>query len=166
MFLKGTLMNVRTITCVLALFVAGACTVAAADDKSMVVIPGGSITPTKVSPQYFTGSAQLAQLHPEQSPSTISAGQVSFEPGAHSNWHTHPRGQLLIITAGSGWVQEWNGKKHDIKAGDVVWTPAGVKHWHGATSSTAMTHIAIQESVEGKNVEWLEAVSIVEYLSN
>ena len=159
-------MNVRTIIYVLALFFAGACTVAAPDENSMVVIPGGSITPTKVSPQFFTSSARLAPLHPEESPSAVSAGQVSFEPGAHSNWHTHPRGQLLIITAGNGWVQEWNGKKRDIKAGDVVWTPAGVKHWHGATNSTAMTHIAIQESVAGKGVEWLEAVSNAQYAAN
>lgn len=78
-------------------------------------------------------------------------------------WHTHPLGQTLVVTAGSGWVQEAGGEKHSIKPGDVIWTPPGVKHWHGATSTTGMTHMAIQESLDGKNVEWMEPVTAQQY---
>jgi quercetin dioxygenase-like cupin family protein len=93
----------------------------------------------------------------------VSAAYVTFELGAHSAWHTHPLGQLLIITAFSGWVQQEGGEKQLIRAGDVIWTPPGVKHWHGATATTSMTHIAIQESVNGKNVNWLEPVGDRQY---
>ena len=95
--------------------------------------------------------------------SRVSAGHVMFEPGARSAWHTHPAGQILIVTSGTGWVQEWNGQKREIKPGDVIWTPPGVRHWHGATATNAMSHLAIQESVDGKNVEWMEQVSDDQY---
>jgi 4-carboxymuconolactone decarboxylase len=88
---------------------------------------------------------------------------VTFEPGARSAWHTHPRGQALIVTSGTGRVQQWGGPVQEIRAGDVVWTPPGVKHWHGAAPTTAMTHTAIQESLDGRNVEWLEKVGDAEY---
>ena len=88
---------------------------------------------------------------------------VSFAPGARSAWHTHPRGQLLIVTDGVGRVQQWGGAVEEIRSGDVVWTPPGVKHWHGASPTAAMTHIAIQELVDGKAVEWLEKVTDEEY---
>ncbi len=88
---------------------------------------------------------------------------VTFEPGARSAWHTHPLGQILIVTAGTGWVQQEGGEKQEIKPGDVIWTPPGVKHWHGATATSSMTHIALQESVDGKNVEWMEKVSEERY---
>ena len=102
-------------------------------------------------------------LFPVNSPSRTSGGSVTFEPGARSAWHTHPLGQTLIVTAGTGWVQQWGGEKQEIRPGDVVWTPPGVKHWHGATPTTAMTHIAIQETLDGKNVEWMEKVSDEQY---
>jgi quercetin dioxygenase-like cupin family protein len=88
---------------------------------------------------------------------------VTFAPGARTAWHTHPAGQTLIVTTGTGWVQEWGGAKHEIKPGDVVWIPPGVKHWHGATASTLMRHIAITEMVDGNTVEWLEHVGDEQY---
>ncbi len=94
-------------------------------------------------------------------PST--GGLVSFEPGARSAWHTHPAGQILIVTSGTGWVQEEGGEKREIKPGDVIWAPPGVKHWHGATASTPMSHIAISNMLGGKNVEWLEKVTDDQY---
>ena len=88
---------------------------------------------------------------------------MTFEPGARTAWHRHPLGQTLIVTAGSGWVQQWGGQIQEIRQGDVVWIPPGQKHWHGATATTAMTHIAIQEQLDGKVVEWMEKVSEEQY---
>jgi quercetin dioxygenase-like cupin family protein len=92
-----------------------------------------------------------------------TGGLVTFAPGARSAWHTHPAGQILIVTAGTGWVQEEGGEKREIKPGDVIWTPPGVKHWHGATATTSMSHIAITNMVDGWNVDWLEKVSQDQY---
>jgi len=92
-----------------------------------------------------------------------SGGHVSFAPGARSAWHTHPAGQFLIITDGMGWVQEEGGPKREVKAGDVIWTPPDVKHWHGATATTGMRHIAITGMVDGKNVSWMEQVTEEQY---
>ncbi|OLC39298.1 MAG: cupin [Gemmatimonadetes bacterium 13_1_40CM_4_65_7] len=96
-------------------------------------------------------------------PSRTSGGRVTFEPGARTAWHTHPLGQTLIVTAGTGWVQEWGGPTEEIREGDVVWIPPGQKHWHGATPTGTMTHIAIQEFLDGKNVNWMETVSDEQY---
>jgi quercetin dioxygenase-like cupin family protein len=93
----------------------------------------------------------------------VSGGHVTFEPGARSAWHTHPVGQTLVITSGLGWVQQWGGPKQEVRAGDVVWFPPSIKHWHGASATIAMTHIAIQETVDGRNVDWLEQVSEEQY---
>jgi quercetin dioxygenase-like cupin family protein len=111
----------------------------------------------------FTGSVRVESLFPVNSPSRASGASVTFEPGARSAWHTHPLGQTLIVTAGIGWVQQEGGEKQAIRPGGVVWTPPGVKHWHGATPTTAMTHIAIQEALDGKVVEWMEKVSDEQY---
>jgi quercetin dioxygenase-like cupin family protein len=92
-----------------------------------------------------------------------TGGSVTFAPGARSAWHTHPAGQLLIVTSGTGWVQEEGGPKREIKPGDVIWTPPSVKHWHGASTTNAMSHIAITNMVNGKNVEWLEKVTDEQY---
>ena len=113
--------------------------------------------------EYFTGSVRVDPLFPATAPSRMSGGLVTFEPGARSAWHTHPVGQTLIITSGLGWVQQWGGPKQEVRSGDVVWFPPGIKHWHGASATTAMTHIAIQEAVDGKNVDWLEQVSDEQY---
>jgi quercetin dioxygenase-like cupin family protein len=93
----------------------------------------------------------------------LNAGSVTFEPGARTAWHTHPLGQTLIITAGLGWVQTEGGQIEEVRPGDVVWFPPGEKHWHGATPNTAMTHTAVQESLNGKNVDWMEKVSDAQY---
>ncbi len=96
-------------------------------------------------------------------PARVACASVTFEPGARTAWHTHPLGQTLIVTAGCGWTQRWGGPVEEIRPGDVVWIPAGEKHWHGATATTAMTHIAIQEQLDGTTVEWLEHVSDEQY---
>jgi len=111
----------------------------------------------------FTGSVRIDPLFNANPPSRTSGGRVTFEPGARTAWHTHPLGQTLIVTAGTGWVQEWGGPTQEIREGDVVWIPPGQKHWHGATPTSTMTHIAIQEFLEGKNVNWMEKVSDEQY---
>jgi 4-carboxymuconolactone decarboxylase len=113
----------------------------------------------------FTGAVRVALLRDATPPSRVSAAAVAFEPGARSAWHTHPLGQLLVVTAGIGRVQQWGGPIEEIREGDVVWTPPGVKHWHGAAPTTAMTHTAIQETLDGRNVDWLEQVSDAQYAS-
>jgi quercetin dioxygenase-like cupin family protein len=115
------------------------------------------------SATYFTGSVQVQPLFGAHDQSAMTGGQVTFAPGARSAWHTHPRGQILIVTDGTGWVQQWGGPTQVMRKGDVVWIPAGVKHWHGATSTSSVTHLALQEEVNGKNVNWLEKVSDEQY---
>ena len=122
--------------------------------------------PSQQGPEdYFTGTVRIDPLFTATEPSRVSGASVTFEPGARSAWHTHPLGQTLIITAGCGWTQCWGGPIVEIRAGDVIKCPPGHKHWHGATSTTAMTHIAIQEAFDGKNVNWLEKVSDEQYLA-
>jgi len=114
--------------------------------------------------QYFTGSVRIDALIDAQEPARVLAASVTFEPGARSAWHTHPLGQTLIVTSGCGWTQCWGEPKVEIRPGDVIWCPPGKKHWHGATATTAMTHIAIVEKLDGKGVDWLEKVSEQQYL--
>ena len=113
--------------------------------------------------EWFTGTVRIDPLFQAPAPARVGAGQVTFEPGARTAWHTHPLGQRLIITAGLGWVQREGGPIEEVRPGDVVWFPPGLKHWHGASPATAMTHIAIQESVDGKNVDRMEKVSDAQY---
>jgi quercetin dioxygenase-like cupin family protein len=113
----------------------------------------------------FTGAARVDPLFASQSSTRARGASVTFEPGARTAWHTHPLGQTLIVTAGCGWVQTWGGPKVVINPGDVVWFPPGEKHWHGATPTTAMTHIGISEHVDGKTVDWLEKVTDAQYKS-
>jgi quercetin dioxygenase-like cupin family protein len=115
------------------------------------------------TPNRFTGSVRVQSLFDAKEPSRSSGGQVTFLPGARSAWHTHPLGQILIVTEGVGWVQQWGGPVQVIRKGDVVWIPAGVKHWHGATPTTTMTHIAFQEQRDGRVVDWLEKVTDEQY---
>jgi quercetin dioxygenase-like cupin family protein len=112
---------------------------------------------------WFTGSVRVDPLFQVGDPTRLSGGQVTFEPGARTMWHTHPLGQTLIVTSGLGWVQCEGGPVEEIRPGDIIWFPPGEKHWHGATVTTAMTHIAITESLDGKNVDWLEKVSDEQY---
>lgn len=123
----------------------------------------GSQPSGKPPAEYFTGTVRLDPVFPATPPSRVNGGHVTFEPGARSNWHTHPLGQTLIITSGLGWVQREGGAIEEVRTGDVVWFPPGLKHWHGASPTNAMSHIAIQESLDGKNVEWLERVSDEQY---
>lgn len=118
--------------------------------------------------KYFTGGeVRIDPLYPQSDTKINSGAYVTFEPNARSNWHTHPKGQHIIVTSGVGYTQTWDGKKEIIKAGDVVWCPENIKHWHGASKDIAMTHLVITESDEnGKNVQWLEPVSDEQYNSN
>ena len=135
----------------------------AGDAHTVKITRAGSQPSAKGSAEYFTGTVRVDPMFPATAPSRVSGGHVTFEPGARSAWHTHPVGQTLVITSGLGWVQQWGGPKQEVRAGDVVWFPPGIKHWHGASAATAMTHIAIQETVDGRNVNWLEQVSDEQY---
>ncbi len=108
---------------------------------------------------YFTGAVKIEPLVEAPDPARVRAASVTFEPGARTAWHTHPLGQTLIVAAGLGWAQTEGGPVEEIRPGDVVWFAPGEKHWHGATATSAMTHIAIQESLDGKAVDWMEQVS-------
>jgi 4-carboxymuconolactone decarboxylase len=123
----------------------------------------GSQPSAKGPAEYFTRTVRLDPLFQAPTPTRVAGAAVTFEPGARTAWHTHPAGQTLIVIAGSGWIQEWSAPKREMKAGDVIWTPPGVKHWHGATATTSVTHIAIQENVNGKNVNWMEHVTDAQY---
>ena len=123
----------------------------------------GSQPSQKGPEEYFTGSVRIDPLMQTSEPSRVSCALVTFEPGARSAWHRHPLGQTLVVTQGCGWVQSESGAKVEIRAGDAVWCPPNERHWHGATSTTAMSHIAIQEALDGKAVEWREKVSDEQY---
>jgi quercetin dioxygenase-like cupin family protein len=120
--------------------------------------------PSRTGPaDWYTGTVRIDPLFPARDPARASANSVTFEPGARTAWHTHPLGQALLITAGLGRVQQEGGPVEEVRPGDVVWFPPGVKHWHGAAPATAMTHIAIQEQLDGNTVHWLEHVSDEQY---
>jgi quercetin dioxygenase-like cupin family protein len=123
----------------------------------------GSQVSGKGPADWFTGNVRIDALFEAPEPARVRGANVTFEPGARTAWHTHPLGQTLIITAGCGRVQREAGQVEEIRSGDVVWFPPDEKHWHGATPSTAMTHIAIQEALDGKAVNWLEKVSDEQY---
>ena len=111
----------------------------------------------------FTGDVTVKPLFDPNGVRTFGSAEVSFTPCARTAWHTHPAGQTLVVTSGTGWIQQWDGAKQAINPGDVIWTPPGVKHWHGATDTTSMTHLAIQASVDGSPVDWMEHVTDAEY---
>jgi quercetin dioxygenase-like cupin family protein len=120
--------------------------------------------PSRPGPSdWFTGTVRIDPLFSAREPTRASGACVTFEPGARTAWHTHPLGQTLIITAGCARVQRAGGPVEEVRPGDVIWFPPGEKHWHGATSTTAMTHIAIQEQLDGKVVDWMEKVSDEQY---
>ena len=133
--------------------------------KGFVISHAGIRPVVEGSPKFFTGSAKVEQLFPADAPSRVSAGIVTFSPGARSAWHTHPLGQVLIITAGTGRVQMQGGPIQVVHAGDVVIIPAHVKHWHGAAPDSSMSHIAIQDNLDGNAVDWLEPVTDQQYNS-
>jgi len=123
----------------------------------------GSRPSNKGPAEHFTGAVRVDRLFDAPDPARIRSAHVTFAPGARTAWHTHPLGQTLIVTAGCGWAQREGGPVEEIRSGDVVWFPPGEKHWHGATPTTALTHIAIQEQLDGKVVEWMEKVSEEQY---
>jgi quercetin dioxygenase-like cupin family protein len=131
--------------------------------RTMEIKRNGSQPSSRGPAEYFTGSVRVDPLFQAPDPARVAGASVTFEPGARTAWHTHPLGQTLIVTSGLGWVQHWGGPVEEIRPGDVVWFPPGEKHWHGATPTTAMTHIAIQERLDGKAVDWIEHVSDEQY---
>ena len=129
----------------------------------MEIKRAGSQPSGKGPADYFTGTVRIHPQFEAADPARVVAASVTFEPGARTAWHTHPLGQTLIVTAGCGRAQRSGGPIEEIRPGDIIWFPPGEKHWHGATPTTAMTHIAIQEKLDGKTVDWMEKVSDDQY---
>jgi quercetin dioxygenase-like cupin family protein len=132
-------------------------------ESVMEIKRAGSRASVKGPDEWFTGTVRIDPLFSANDPARAAGASVTFEPGARTAWHTHPLGQTLIVTFGGGLVQRWGGPVEEIRPGDVIWFPPGEKHWHGASPTTAMTHIAIQEQLDGKSAEWLEKVSDEQY---
>ena len=141
--------------------------VAAEENKAYQTITRAGIQASYKGPaEYFTGTVRVDPLFSANDAAPFSGAYVTFEPGARSAWHIHPTGQRLLVTAGVGRTGEWSGPVEEIKAGDVIWCPPKVKHWHGASPTSSMTHIALTGTANGKNVEWLEKVSDEQYNGN
>jgi quercetin dioxygenase-like cupin family protein len=140
-----------------------ASTASAQSNQVITVTRPGSQPSSVGSAENFTGTVRVDSRFQASAPARIGGGVVTFEPGARTAWHTHPLGQTLIVTAGFGLVQRWGDPAQEIRPGDVVWIPPGVKHWHGASATAGMSHIAIAEALDGKTVEWLEQVSDEQY---
>jgi quercetin dioxygenase-like cupin family protein len=132
-------------------------------NSEIVVTRAGSQPSSVGSSENFIGSVRVDSRFKGSGAARISGATVTFEPGARTAWHTHPLGQTLIVTAGVGRVQHWDGPAQEIRPGDVVWIPPGVKHWHGASPAVAMSHIAVSESLDGNGVTWMELVSDKQY---
>lgn len=129
----------------------------------MKIIRSGSLPSVRGPEAWFTGAVRIDAPFQASEPASVGGATVTFEPGARTAWHTHPLGQTLIVTQGRGWLQEWGKAAEILNQGDIAWIPPGVKHWHGASAQTAMTHIAIAESVNGSPVAWLEKVTDEQY---
>ena len=129
----------------------------------MEIKRSGSQPSVKGPADWFSGTVRIDPLFSVTDPARAAGNSVTFEPGARTAWHTHPLGQTLIVIAGGGRAQRWDGPIEEIRPGDVVWFPPGEKHWHGAAPTTAMTHLAIQEQLDGKAVDWMEKVSDEQY---
>jgi quercetin dioxygenase-like cupin family protein len=129
----------------------------------MEIRKNGSQPSAKGPAEWFTGAVRMDPLLQPNAPARVAGASVTFEPGARTAWHSHPLGQHLIVTAGLGRTQRWGGPIEEIRPGDVVWIPPGEKHWHGAGPTTGMTHIAVQEQLDGKVVDWMEKVSDEQY---
>jgi quercetin dioxygenase-like cupin family protein len=141
--------------------------VALCQSSTVISIARSGSQPSAKGPaEYFAGNVRIDAPFQGSSPARVSGGTVTFVPGARSDWHTHPLGQALIVTAGVGLVQQWGSPTQDMKSGDVVWIPPGVKHWHGASPATGMTHIAVNEILDGKAVDWMENVNDEQYRTN
>ncbi|MEO0915422.1 MAG: cupin domain-containing protein [Pseudomonadota bacterium] len=131
----------------------------------MQITRAGSQPSRRGPPDYFTGTVRMDREFTAEAPARVGGVTVTFEPGARTHWHTHPLGQTIIVIDGVGWARLDGGDRHEIRPGDIVWFPPGVRHWHGATATTGMTHIAIAESVDGSRVDWAEPVADADYLA-
>ena len=129
----------------------------------MEIKRNGSQSPVKGPADWFTGNVRIEPFHQAPAPARVGISNVTFEPGARTAWHSHPLGQTLIVTSGSGLVQSWGKPIEKIQPGDVVWSEPGEKHWHGAAPTTGMTHISIVEWLDGKSADWMEHVSDEQY---
>lgn len=161
-------MKVRALLTFTAFFAAGlsSCAIAASEDGGglhQIVLSAETFSSSAASSRHFTGYARVDTAFSTESPQKVYGAYVTFEPGARTHWHIHPMGQTLIVTSGIGLTQEWNGPLKVIRPGDVVLCPPGVKHWHGASAHSAMTHLAIGEKVPGKGGKWEEPVSEEQY---
>ena len=131
--------------------------------KNMEIKRNGSQASTQGPAEWFSGAVRIDPLFQAPEPARVTGASVTFEPGARTAWHTHPLGQILIVTAGCGRAQKWDGPIEEIRPGDVIWFAPNEKHWHGAAPTTAMTHIAIVEQLDGKSADWMEKVADDEY---
>ncbi|WP_207462221.1 cupin domain-containing protein [Azospirillum sp. SYSU D00513] len=142
---------------------AALCGADSAGAQEIQITQPGSMSSVIGNPNNFTGHVVVDLLTPPSTETPASSGLVTFAPRARTAWHTHPAGQMLIVTAGKGWVQQDGQTRREMKTGDVVWIPAGVRHWHGATGTTGMSHIAITYIRDGKNADWMQLVTDQEY---
>jgi quercetin dioxygenase-like cupin family protein len=167
--MPGTAMKPLAATAMSLLLLASMCArasqagAASGSGRGITIARSGSQASGKGPAEHFTGSVRIDPIFQAQDAARASGARVTFEPGARTAWHTHPLGQILIVTAGTGWVQQWGGPIEEIREGDVVRIPPGQKHWHGATPATSMTHLAIQENLDGKVVVWMEQVIDEQY---
>jgi quercetin dioxygenase-like cupin family protein len=160
---KGQWNAMSLVVMTIASLVLTASMASAQSDQAITVTRAGAQPSTSGAPENFTGSVRVDARFKGNGEARISGGTVTFEPGARTAWHSHPLGQTLIVTAGVGRVQHWDGPAQEIRPGDIVWIPPGVKHWHGASATVGMSHIAIAEVRDGKAVEWMEQVSAEQY---
>jgi 4-carboxymuconolactone decarboxylase len=152
-----------TVVLFVCLLAPGAQSQTSGEGQSIRITRGGAQPPRPAPADSFTGSARVDSSFQASAPARVSGARVTFEAGARTAWHAHPFGQTLIVTAGTGRVQRWGDPVEEIRQGDIVWIPPGVKHWHGAAPNSSMTHIAITEQLDGKTVEWMEKVSDEQY---
>lgn len=153
-------------TTMLSLLMVGIAPVTSAQESpAQTIARAGTRNSADGPPEYFTGRARIDPLHEANEHINTTSAYVTFEKGARSAWHTHPRGQYLVVTSGVGRTQQWGGPVEEIRPGDIIWCPPGIKHWHGAAPDTAMTHLAITGMKDGKNVQWMEKVSDDQYLA-
>ncbi len=153
----------RIAVTLVALTLTGAAPARAQEAQGLVISHAATRAPRVAPAEHFTGTVRVLPLFGTTDTTRASGASVAFEAGARTAWHTHPRGQTLVVTAGTGRVQRWGGPVEEIRPGDVVWIPAGVKHWHGAAPGSAMTHISVVESLNGRSADWMEKVSDAQY---
>lgn len=152
----------KVVLCTAVLYL-GAASADSDSQRVQQIIRGGEQTSIAGSEQFFTGRVRIDPIWPADEHISASGALVTFEPGARSAWHTHPAGQRLVVSSGVGLTQEWGKPIQVVRPGDVVWCPPGVKHWHGAAPTTAMSHIAVTATLNGQNVDWMEKVSNEQY---